>query len=56
MKIDDIKANAAWAKSYLGNPSNQDPAMVARAQQAIGMEANTVESAENFRFYIRYKF
>ncbi len=56
MKIDDIKANAAWAKSYLGNPSNQDPAMIARAHQAIGMEANTVESAENFRFYIRYKF
>jgi len=55
MSIDDIKANAAWGKSYLAG-GGDDPETVAMAYGAIGMEKNTVEAAEDFRFYLRYRF
>ncbi len=59
MSIDDIKANAAWGKSYLATnpvgPGGPDE-MQRNAMGAVGMEANTVEAAQDFRFYIRYQF
>ncbi len=59
MKIDDIKANAEAMASLLPTQFD-DPSLwtatEAQAVQAVGFAANTVEAAEDFRFYIRYRF
>ncbi|MCD6653872.1 MAG: DUF3373 domain-containing protein [Sulfurovum sp.] len=60
MSISDIKANAAWGETYLAANPITDPATMTDLQKqaagAIGMEQNTVESAQDFRFYLRYRF
>jgi len=59
MSISDINRNAAWGRGYLQTNPGADPATDPKAKQAyqaIGMEANTVESADDLRFYIRYRF
>ncbi|MGC9351716.1 MAG: DUF3373 family protein, partial [Sulfurovum sp.] len=59
MKIDTIKDQAAWGEQYLAANPGADPETdqnAAMAYQAIGMAQNVVETAEDFRFYIRYRF
>lgn len=59
MSIDEINANADWGRGYLASNPQADPStdpQAAMAYGAIGMEANTVESAQDFRFYLRYRF
>ena len=46
-------------RQYLIDNPEADPATdpsAAMAYGAIGMEANVVEAAQDFRFYLRYKF
>ena len=52
VKIDDLKAAAAQLKAAIA----QGYVPTAQEQGLLGMEANTVESADDFRFYIRYRF
>ncbi len=58
MKIDDIKAGAEMFAAAMADGSIA--AMPAEQQQALGMAAamapNIVEAAQDFRFYLRYKF
>ncbi len=59
MSIDEINANADWGRGYLASNPQADPStdpQAAMAYGAIGMEANTVEGAQDFRFYLRYRF
>ena len=59
MSIDEINANADWGRGYLAANPQADPTkdpQAAMAYGAIGMEANTVDGAQDFRFYLRYRF
>ena len=59
MSIDEINANADWGRGYLASNPQADPSTDPRAAMAygaIGMEANTVDKAQDFRFYLRYRF
>ena len=59
MSIDEVNANADWGRGYLASNPQADPStdpQAAMAYGAIGMEANTVEGAQDFRFYLRYRF
>ncbi|HEO98096.1 MAG TPA: DUF3373 family protein [Epsilonproteobacteria bacterium] len=59
MKIDTVKANAAWGEQYLADNPGADPEVdpnAAMAYQAIGMADQIVEAAQDIRFYIRYRF
>ncbi|MEA3455462.1 MAG: DUF3373 family protein [Campylobacterota bacterium] len=59
MSIDEINANADWGRGYLASNPQADPStdpQAAMAYGAIGMEANTVDAAQDFRFYLRYRF
>ncbi|MDM5263660.1 DUF3373 family protein [Sulfurovum sp. XTW-4] len=62
VKIDDLKQWAAGAQTYLANGGdgsfdpNAPTANELQAMQTIGWAQNTVETAEDFRFYIRYRF
>jgi len=52
MAIKDLKAQAAAIKTAMAG--GHVPTAV--EQRILGMEANTVESAQDLRFYIRYRF
>ncbi len=59
MSIDEINTNADWGRGYLASNPQADPSTdphAAMAYGAIGMEANTVDGAQDFRFYLRYRF
>ncbi len=59
MSLDEINANANWGRGYLASNPQANPAtdpQAAMAYGAIGMEANTVAAAQDFRFYLRYRF
>ena len=66
VKIDDLKLWAEGAQTYLANggdgsfdptdPNYVPTANEMQALQTIGWLQNTVETAEDFRFYIRYRF
>jgi hypothetical protein len=52
MAINDLKAAATGIKQKMATGYQPTP----QEMQILGMEANTVESAQDIRFYIRYRF
>ncbi len=58
MKITDIKSAANMFKSAMadGSIASMPPAMQRQLGMAAAMAPNIVESADDLRFYIRYKF